>query len=143
MLWDMRAPALEDLNFIRNSWLKSYRDNPAVSCVSTTVYYQRMHAILDNLIADPATRCVIACDPGMPGQIFGYGVGELQGSDLYIHWVYTKHPFRNFGLGKAIEAELKKQPHETVKYSVRTKITDKLNMTRNYTYDPFILWSKL
>lgn len=143
MLWHLRAPETEDLNFIRNSWLKSYRDNPAVTCVSTTVYYQRMHAILDNLIAHPDTRCVIACDPGMPGQIFGYGVGEVQGSDLYIHWVYTKHPFRNFGLGKALEAELKKQPHAQVKYSTRTKITDKLNISRNYTYDPFVLWSKL
>jgi len=142
MLWTLRAPDSEDLNFIRNSWLKSYRDNPAVSTVPNTTYYRRFHAIIDNLIADPNTRCIVACDPGMPGQIFGYAVGELDGADLDIHWIYTKHTFRNFGLMRAMEAELKKLPHTKVCYSTRTKITDKLNSSRQYEYDPFLLWSK-
>lgn len=142
MLWLMRGPETEDLNFIRNSWLESYRNNPAMYGISNTVYYRRMHEIINRLVASPNVRCVVACDPGMPGQIFGYGVAETVGDDLYLHWVYTKHPFRNFGLGKAIESELKKYPHTSVKYSIRTKITDNLNNSRNYTYDPFNLWSK-
>jgi len=142
MLWSLRSPETEDLNFIKNSWLKSYRDNPAVALANNMTYFRHMHGIIDRLLCSPTTRVVVACDPGMPGQIFGYGVAEAVGDSLHLHWIYTKHPFRNFGILKDIEAELLKVPHATVSYSIRTKITDKLNQKRQYNYDPFVLWSK-
>ncbi len=144
MLWQLRPPTTEDVAFVFNSWLKSFRDAPAMVNLSNTTYYKEMHRCIERVVQSDTCRVVVACSsvPGDENVIFGYAIGEALGGELVIHWAYCKHPFRGFGIGKALEAELLKNTHNTVTYSCHSKLSRALNKTRNYNYNPFALWSK-
>ncbi len=140
--WHLRPLAEGDTSFIFSSFLKSCRDAPAFSEISNTIYYAKLHERIEMLLDDPQMHIVVACDPAEPNVVFGYAIGEKVKDDLYIHWAYVKHPFRGFGLGKAMEGELLKIPHKRTFFSVFTRVVPHLNKSRNYVYDPFVLWSK-
>lgn len=140
MLWQLRPPKGEDLSFIYNSWLKSLRDAPAFVNITHTTYYKAMHDCMEAALK--TSQVVVACAPGEEDVIYGYGVAEQFGSDLTIHFIYNKHPFRRFGVAKAIEAELLKIPHETVSYSCHVKNAKLILKERKYVYDPWRLWSR-
>ena len=144
MLWQLRPPTDQDVSFVFNSWLKSFRQAPAMANISNTVYFKEAHAQIEKVIQSPGCRAVVACDPspGSENVIYGYGVGEIVDSEFIIHWIYVKHPFRGFGVGKAIEAELLKTPHETVSFSCYSNLSNALTKSRKYTYNPFKFWSK-
>lgn len=140
--WLLRPPQSEDVSFVFNSWLKSFRDSPMMFNMSNDVYFKGAHDQIEAVAKDPNARVVVACDPAEPNIIFGYGVAELVGTELVLHWVYVKHPFRNFGLGKAIENELKMIPHESVSFSCYSKLCRALLKSRStYIYNPFRFWS--
>ncbi len=142
MLWQLRPPKPEDVGFVFNSWLKSFRDGPAMQNMSNDVYYKGAHSCIEAIAKSSQSRVVVACDPADENVIFGYGVAELFETELCIHWAYCKHTFRGFGLGKAIEHELLKNPHESVSFSCYSKLGRALLKNRSdYKYDPFRFWS--
>lgn len=140
-LWSLRPLSPNDIPFVFNSWLKSYRESPQVACIPNTVYYDKFHATIEQVMNDSAI--LVACSPEDPNLLYGYVVAELKDETLIFHWVYVKHPFRNFGLAKEMEKEILTISHKNVAYTTRTRITDSLVKNRNYTYDPFYLWSKV
>lgn len=144
MLWDLRPyNPKTDESFLFNSWLKSYKDSRMVAGVSNTVYYAEMHEVIKGVIKSPATTVIVACDQADPSTIFGYVVGQQIGAALIIHWVYVKHPFRNFGIGRHLESAIRGTvPHESIAYSLATKLTDVLTRKDAYVYNPFTLWKK-
>jgi hypothetical protein len=100
-----------------------------------------MHEVIKTIIKDADTSIIVACDPNDESTIFGYIVGQRIGAALIIHWTYVKHTFRNFGIGRNLEAAIKSSvPHESIAYTLRTKLTDTLTRKEQYVYDPFILW---
>lgn len=137
--WKLRLSKNEDIPLLFSSWLKSYRDAPSMTAISNTIYYDCFHRALESILSKAAI--VIVCDPEDEETVFGYGVAESKGDTLVIHWVYTKHSFRGHGVGKAVEEALLQIPHKRVIYTCRTRLTDTFNKTRNYTYNPFLLWS--
>jgi len=88
-----------DINFIVNSWLKSYR----ASCplVSDLVYFDYQKRLIMKIF-ETAT-VTLAIDPDDPAHIFGYIVHE--GS--VIHYCYVKHSLRRFGIARALLATIK------------------------------------
>lgn len=142
MLWHLRAPKAADASFLFNSWLKSARDGPAMANLTHTVYYREMHRCIEGVFRSPNARVVVACDPSEEDIIFGYGVGEVDNDVLVLHFIYTKHTFRRFGMGKALEAELLKNPHASVEVSGWPKMMKVIMGTRNYVYNPWRLLSK-
>lgn len=144
MLWKLRQyNAKTDESFLFNSWLKSFKDAIPVSGVTSTIYYSGMHDVIAGILSNPATTVVVACDPNDDDTIFGYAVGQQVGAALVFHWVYVKHTFRNFGIGRNLEAAVKnKVPHESIAYTLRTKLTDILTRKDAYVLNPFILWKK-
>jgi hypothetical protein len=100
-----------------------------------------MHAIVESLLK--RSNIVIACDPAEPDLIYGWGVGEVDKDVLILHFFYCKHALRGFGVAKAMEAELLKLPHTSVRYSTRTPPVFKaISRRQDYTYDPFTFWGK-
>ena len=142
MLWHLRAPKAADASFIFNSWLKSFRDAPAVANMTHTVYYREVHRCIEEVFRSPNARVVMACDPAEEDVIFGYGVGEVIDDVFVVHFIYTKHSFRRFGMATALEQELLKNPHSSVAYSVHTKGCGLLIRAREYLYNPFYFWSR-
>lgn len=140
-LWVLRPLTAEDIPFVFNSWLKSYRESPQVVGIPNTIFYDKFHKVIEEII--PKSVTIVAHDPEDPKLIYGYIVVEYTGKDLVFHWAYVKHPFRGFGLGKALEQEILTISHDKVVYTSRTRTTDSLMRSRNYLYDPFILWSNV
>lgn len=140
MLWKLRTPQAKDVSFIYNSWLKSYRDSPAVLGLTNTTYFKEVHDIIERVFQSPTCRVAVACDPAHEDVIFGYAVAEVTGNQGVLHWVYVKHPFRNFGVGKALEAAVLTGATETV-YTCHSKLSKSLLKTRPYVYNPFKFWS--
>lgn len=103
-----RPAVPEDLNFIRNSWLKSYRKAHVASRMTDTLYF----ALWKYAVVSPAiVRAVkgevillVACNADIPDQIFGWAATEPR-EDL-LHYVYVKHPFRRLGLCRQMLALL-------------------------------------
>lgn len=144
MLWQLRAPTEDDVNFIFNSWLKSHRQSTLNADIGNQVYFKNMHDNIEAVIRSPNSHIVVACSPqkGDDNVIFGYCVGETVGEELVIHLVYVKHPFRSFGMGRDLESQLLKIPHTTVAFSCMTKLAKTLNRKRQYNFNPWLLWSK-
>lgn len=143
MLWKLRQSKPSDESFIFNSWLKSFKDSYMVSGTTTTIYYKEMHGVIKAILEDPTTRVLVACGQDDEDAIYGYAVGQQIGAALIFHWVYVKHSLRNFGIGRNLEAGIKAAiPHESVAYTLRTKLTDILTRKDPYVYNPFILWRR-
>lgn len=140
-LWSLRPLVPSDIPFVFNSWLKSYRESPQVVGVPNTVFYDKFHQVIEQIL--PKSVVIVAHDPEDQSIIYGYVVAEYTGRDLVFHWVYVKHPFRNFGLAKALEQEILTIAHQSVYYTPRTRTIDSIMKSRNYTYDPFLLWSNV
>jgi len=104
MLWRLRAPKTGDIGFVFNAFLKSFRDAPVNKGMTHTVYYREMHAVIERALLRPSIRIVIACDPSEEDMIYGFGIGEVIDSTLCLHYIYVKHSFRQFGIGRALEA---------------------------------------
>lgn len=107
---DIRIPVrirffdTSDANFVLNSWLKSYREAPAVSPVPPQYYFEGQQRLIAGL-AETA-QILIACDRDDPGQIFGWICYEqgLEGS-IILHFLYVKHRYRGFGVAKLLIGE--------------------------------------
>jgi len=143
MLWRLRAPKTGDIGFVFNAFLKSFRDAPVNKGMTHTVYYREMHAVIERALLRPSIRIVIACDPSEEDMIYGFGIGEVIDSTLCLHYIYVKHSFRQFGIGRALEAELHKLPHTDRVYTCAATLSPKLLRTHPYTYNPFLLWGKM
>ncbi len=135
----LRDVQKDDLPFIFNSWLKSYRDSPAMGGIPNTVYYAGQHALIEALLE--RSRVVVACAKDDPTQIMGYALAEYVDDVRLVHWVYVKHTFRGFGIGRALEGAVIGLPSSSpVHYSHRVKTTDRLLKNRTaYVYNPFYL----
>jgi hypothetical protein len=137
-LWQFRAAESDDLPLIFSSWLKSYRDYSTVSGCPNGIYYDRFHGLISNILSNPATLCIVACDPNDSKSIFGYVVAELGQASMTFHWCYVKHPLRNFGLARALEAEINSVKVDKTYYSSKSRLARK-----EYIYNPFELWKFL
>lgn len=96
----LRQATPSDLNFIYNSWLKSYRNSPWAANVPSAVYFKIHHDLIEALIQ--RSSCVVACDSEDPDQILGFAIVE-QRRDLKIaHYVYVKQPYRRIGVATTL-----------------------------------------
>ncbi len=138
----IRPANLEDVPFIFSSWLKSYRDAPAVRGVPNSIYYARQHDLITAVFARKNVRVYIACAPDEPSQIFGYLVGEALDSGPVLHFLYVKHPMRNFGVGKYLESHLLSVVPGQLTYTQAGKNHERLLKNREYIYNPYLIWSK-
>lgn len=137
----IRAATMDDVSFIFNSWLKSYRDAPAVRSVPNTIYYAEHHATIEKIFASAGLVLLIACAVEEPSQIFGYAVGERKVDCLAIHWIYCKFPFRKFGIGKSLESALlaTNVDGHPVQFSHQPKGGEGLLKDRKYIFNPYLL----
>lgn len=93
----LRGPLAEDHNFLRSSWLRSYR---ALYTIVPNESFFRVHGqIVEGLLRRPATRVVVACAKDDEAQIIGYAVAAP--SERVVHWGYVKSSFRQMGIGRA------------------------------------------
>jgi hypothetical protein len=135
----IRVAELSDIPFIFNSWLKSYRDSPAVKNVPNTVYYAEHHKVIEEVLASKSLMILVACNKEDQDQICGYIVAELTPELSVIHWLYCKHTFRKLGIAKLLESSLMNMSlsGSTHIYTHMSKSSDKLAKLKTYIYNPY------
>jgi GNAT superfamily N-acetyltransferase len=131
----LRAPNLDDANFIFNSWLKSYRNSAFAKPQCNTVYYSNYKAIVNNLLERGLV--LVACNEEDESQVFGYIVYEdLPNDNLLAHYIYVKHTYRKMGIAKRLISSVRKN-NNPVLISHHSKLLDTLNNDLRVIYDPF------
>lgn len=133
-----RAATQEDVGFIFNSWLKSFRNSMHAKFISNTIYYTEHHKLVERLLKE--NKVVVACNPEDPNQLYGYiCASEVEGF-FVCHYVYVKQTYRNMGLGKELLAQFNHEPTKAGLYTHHTRIADRLAPRYNLVYHPYLAY---
>jgi len=131
-----RAATQEDVGFIFNSWLKSYRNSQFSRFISNTVYFTEHHKVIERLVQE--NKVIVACDEKDSNQLFGYiCAGNVEGFFI-CHYIYVKHTYRNMGLGKELLNQFSHDASTAGLYTHHTRIADRLAPRYNLVYHPYL-----
>ena len=131
-----RAATQEDVGFIFNSWLKSFRNSNYARYISNTIYFTEHHKLIEKLITE--NKVIVACNQEDPNQLFGYiCAGNVEGFFI-CHYIYVKHTYRNMGLGKELLNQFNHDPATAGLYTHHTRIADRLAPRYNLVYHPYL-----
>lgn len=121
-----RQPIQADHPFIYNSWLKSFRTYSSwATQVAPTIFFANHKMVIAKLLEEAGV--LVACNPDLPDQIFGYAVFTQTGSNVTVlHYVYVKHPFRKMGVAGGLVATVRSESnHDKALPMIATHIPDK------------------
>lgn len=116
----LRPGKNEDVPFITNSWLMSYRESPALWGVPDRVYKAAHHKVLEDVI--PRSAVLVAHPEGSPDDIIGWCCYEVAHSTLILHYLYVKRLFRgNQVASNMLREVIRVEQSENVVITHRTK----------------------
>lgn len=95
--YNIREAKGSDLNFIYDTWLKSYRNSVLASQCGDAVFFSHYRFVIDKLLHD--CKPLIACLPNDEDVILGYLVAQAPDT---IHYLFVKEAFRQLGIGNAL-----------------------------------------
>jgi len=95
---ELRLMQDADFNFIKNSYMKSYRNSYLSKHVKPNLYNNYQSTLFDRLMADSSV--LIACNPSESYQILGYAI--YNNAKKLLHYVYVKNPYRKNKIAKRL-----------------------------------------
>ena len=99
---DYRPAATEDIPFIMNSWLNSWKKCPWAGVIRNNHYYDQTRGTIEDLIARGAAF-EVACRASKPDHILGWVCRELtQQGEAVVHYLYVKEPYLPFSIGDTL-----------------------------------------
>lgn len=107
-----------ELDFILDSWLKSYRTSPWAGVVRNHRYHEETRGTIEDLLGRGA-KLTVASAPDT-GRVLGWVCHESKQDVLVIHYIYVKDPFRKLGVGKSLIESLNPQGC-ALAYTFRTR----------------------
>ena len=134
----LRPMVEDDIPFIFNSWLKSYRFSHFGEKITNTIYFQDHHKLLERIVGN--SKVLVACDPQDSSHLYGYSVAGEQDDVLVLHFIYVKHTFRNLGIGKTLLDALGHDNSSAAVYTHHTRMADKLAAKYNLVYHPYLMF---
>lgn len=94
----IRPAKKEDVAFILDSWMKSWRVNKFSGCIPNNEYYRVTRANIENLIARGA-KLRVACLDSDEDVILGWVCTEvLRSGEDCVHYLYVKDPYLKMGI---------------------------------------------
>ena len=98
----VREASAEDLNFIYDSWFKSWRGCKYAGVIPNNRYYDLMRETVENLVGRGAKLLVAVC----AGRLLGFVCFEhtTDGKSV-VHYIYVKDPYFKFGVGELLRDE--------------------------------------
>lgn len=94
-----------DLNFVFDSWLKSWRTSKWAGTIPNHLFYDTQRALIEDLIARGAT-VLVAYPEHNDDVILGWACGETKDGATVLHYTYTKDPFLRLGISERLVSEL-------------------------------------
>jgi hypothetical protein len=89
-----RSPTPDELPFLFSSWLKSYRNAPAVRQMGNEDYFRHQALVIEAIL--PVASVTLAVDPEDESVIWGFVVWE----GPVLHYLYVKHLLRQHGIAR-------------------------------------------
>ena len=112
-----RQANAQDVPFIFSSWLKSYHNSNFALSIPSTMYFKEQHKLIEQIIT--RSTVLVAVNPEDQSQIYGWICADTAGAVPIIHYLYVKHPYRKFGLGRMLVDLISTEPfiytHDTGK----------------------------
>jgi hypothetical protein len=131
----------EDLNFVFNSWLISYKQSKTLANLDGAFYYQGQHNIIERCLRQ--SQVLMLVDANKTEDIYSYIVYQEIDGIFTVHFAYVKHLFRGLGLFKHM-LDLTKGPGNSVGlYTHDTKSARHVGDKHNLYYNPYILFERL
>lgn len=134
----LRTANDEDLPFIFNSWLKSYRFSHFAEKITNTIYFSDHHKVIEKILKNSIV--MISCNEDDPSQMYGYAVGSQVDGIFVLHFIYIKHTFRNMGLGTMLLESYGFDSDNASVYTHHTRIAEKLAAKYNFVYHPYLMF---
>lgn len=136
----LRLATSEDVSFIFNSWLKSYRASSFAKGIANEVFFNEHHKVIENLVK--TERVTVACSERDENQLYGYIVaGTIEGF-FVLHYIYVKHSFRSMGIGTMLLNSFEHNPEVASVCTHWTRVCDKLGPKYGFIYHPYLLINK-
>lgn len=139
-----RPYTTNDINFIRSSWANSFYKGCDVHKILTANEFHKFHRpTIDRFFERPTATLIVVHEESEPDLILAWIAVEILISHLIIHYIYTRHSFKNISL----TTDLIKRVNVKNKPIVFTHLTDKARSIirnnhikyRNYSYIPHLL----
>lgn len=133
----LRPATQEDVPFIFNAWLKSYRTSSFARDITKTIFFNEHHKVIEKLLKTNQT--IIACSDSDPTQIYGFICAGRVDGIFALHYIYVKHTYRNLGLGKALLNAFDHEPGLAAIHTHMTRSAERLAPKYNMLYHPYVL----
>lgn len=133
----LRPVIEDDVNLIFSSWLRSYKPNNANRNLTSTIYFTEHHKVIEKILKSGST--IVAVNDHDPNQIFGFVNFERVEGVLCVHYLYVKHSFRNFGIGKTLLASAGYEKDSASIFTHSTRMSERLAAKYNFIYHPYII----
>lgn len=128
-----------DLNFVRNSWAKSYyKGAEYVDFLSPNEFNERHRPIREDLLNRSNSAIVIACSSQDEDLILGWILVEKPPKGTILHYLYVKEAFKKEGISDALLEVLKEAPIMITHMTDRASKIVKANADRFKDY----VWAK-
>lgn len=136
----LRHATIEDVSFIFNSWLKSFRTAPCSISIHNNIYYSEHHKLIERILR--SFDVIIAADKEDPTHIYGFIVAGKVQDITTIHYLYVKHTFRRLGIAKALLAHFEIPNNEPFFYTHETSVGKVLGKKYLGVYHPYLAFGE-
>lgn len=93
----VRPVRATDLNFIFDSWMKSWRGSKWAGTTPNHLYYETQRTLIEGLISRGA-KIYIAYPEDHEEVILGWTCSEEKDGEAVVHYLYVKDPFLGLGI---------------------------------------------
>ena len=135
----LRKANKEDIGFLFNAWLKSYKYSLFAKNITNTIYYTEHHKVIEKLLKTHET--IIACNDEDPSQIYGFiNAGNIDGI-FCLNYIYVKQPFRRLGIARTLLNAFNHDPSSASVYTHHTRVAERMAAKYNLVYHPYIAFN--
>lgn len=109
-----------DMNFVYDSWMKSWRVSKWAGVIPNHLYYACQRNLIEDLIARGA-EIVVACPDSQPDVILGWACGEVKDGATVLHYSYTKDPYLGLGIESTVIGALSGSKPGFITHKINSK----------------------
>lgn len=132
-----RDLAEEDVPFVYNSWLKSFRNGTMCRNVDNSIYFFNHHKIIGQLLE--RSKVIVCCNSLDPKIIYGYLVFEDIDGQFVLHYIYVKNIYRKLGLARKLLEQSKHDFSVLGCYTHQTQVGVVKEEKYNLLYHPYLI----
>jgi hypothetical protein len=95
---DLEHP--DDLRFVVDSWVSSYRDADSAGMIQVEDWYAVMIPQVTKAIRRPDVQTILACGADDPTQLHGFITADVEERLPLVYYVFVKTHYRRGGRGR-------------------------------------------